>query len=659
MWGTPEKSSYEPQWGDNKLTRTDISALAREPAGLVNYRDDIVNKIVGDAKNAQQRYISPETIAWSDLEIYANDPKPLAEQLVKRGFLPQKFQKQVTKDDRTFNTFVDTIPEFCKAISSVPNPFERKIFILKLLLQAVLKRVELKWKPATLRAPPIAEHSRKNYDAHFIRLVHQYQTQLTQYSNNSPFSRDCIVGNQVWSDLHRRIFGKPTNIKEQQQKEQLKQKTAEKAIFTDRHIDGKEIVLTQEEQAIVKALEHTYPHIPKEHIMTTVCWAKAAGIPICRENMLAAFTLRGMESGHQIDVHKTREQLQAYIQKIEKVIDSITYILDDTGDKYFYAKLTELKEIARKNSSISQARLFERTNTIIKDITTPWALHDALYQSLVVNVATSNAVRAWYASKGIERYPGESNFDVLVRMLRAKPWSFWKYEISTDVLVSKIVSSDLTPWETEKKIIWNRWKSAYLNYDKMNLVNAMQWRASSITQIEMEKIYRQYFFKDEIMLYSDGTWIIKEENMRYFLADHNAWPFACRNSAIQDALNKKLNEHLIIDGDLTAYDLLWQPVYTNSYTVQALTKYVDRYYTWHGDTKNIVETFVQQSRSLALQANPLYKHIMQNSTQKFVIPEIRSESWWSVLSYAKRWERAYKIAYAWWRRRQTWPVSIT
>jgi hypothetical protein len=28
---------------------------------------------------------------------------------------------------------------------------------------------------------------------------------------------------------------------------------------------------SQEEQAIVKALEHTYPHIPKEHIMTTVC----------------------------------------------------------------------------------------------------------------------------------------------------------------------------------------------------------------------------------------------------------------------------------------------------------------------------------------------------------------------------------------------------
>lgn len=613
MWSGPEQQG-EATRGDRRLNRTEVRSLSYQPGGLKNYSDKIVAKMIVDMKHTQiNAYLMNDKLAISkDLLYYATHPDALINALLAKNCLPTEFLKS--------NVMLSTATEFSKAINEITDIAQKKLFILKVLLFIMEQPL---WRGGVPQAKgiPTINNQVDNYDISLLRSIHKVQY---RYS----LQKDCMAWPEVWSMIKSMIF-KGILPRSSSPHTEIQTDTSPVPWTTAEHQQQAteywhDTTLTAGERALVSTYA-TKLNLPPEWVETTVMGAKAAGIRITEANISAVLTVRRSEwrnrnVGGQIDVTKSPQQIKEYVDEIESKIGKIMRLLDDFGDQYFEQKLQEVRGFVSENRDVSQFRLFQRTQQIAQDIQNNISitvkgetrgLKDALAESL----NDSNIFDAALSWKNETKYPWETNVDILVRILKSKPSSFGKYEIKPDLLVQRMIANPQGLWPIEQKVLlsdgngrWNR-----DTYQKENLVRAMQWQeGSTISQLELEYLYRKYYFAPSIQEYGENG-SLTEESTRALLFDHNQWLYATRNAGIQNALKKKTGARIKIDGDLTYYNKYGEPYYhPDSATVKSLMSYVQNNYTGRGkeNPSQLVKEFVELSRSPTLDQHPLYQHIM-------------------------------------------------
>lgn len=361
--------------------------------------------------------------------------------------------------------------------------------------------------------------------------------------------------------------------------------------------------------------------IPQRELSMMMNTMWQVGIAPSTSNLAAMCAVWWMEWGYEVDTHKEGYDLRELIDKASDKIKDMKTILGKFWDAYFDKKLAELEKLWSK-SRVSEFDLFVWSKSIVDDIAqnivitvdgeTKW-LKDALAEDINGSAVVDGLMRY----KNVVQYPGETNLDVLVRNLSSKPYSFGKYQVSPDVLLTRIL----------KKGGRGVAEQAFLAkkpYDKEGFVRALHRKPPyTITPEQAEYLCQKYFFADQIAMYDfDGDGSVDSDKIQYFAIDHNAWSFCCRNTAFQIALSQLTGIKLTLDGDLTTYDREGNPIYNpDGQTMKALREYLTKNHRTAIDYW--CKKIALESKSLNLRDNALYKKIME-WRPLFAIPTLKS-----------------------------------
>lgn len=220
--------------------------------------------------------------------------------------------------------------------------------------------------------------------------------------------------------------------------------------------------------------------------------------------------------------------------------------------------------------------------------------------------------------KMLEIYNGESSEDPVkaaIETLRHKPSTIGKYQVNVDILI-KNASQDLPA--ISRHPVWGRLvKGDTIDRDLLvrSLFDHDDSDAHLLPQYAAEGFVMGYYMAPILRnndLNNNGS--VDENEVGYSAADFHAGSYASRNAAVQAALNQEMGAQLVVDGDLSLYDVNGDPRTDKpSATMSTLFQFAERLpVSQRGgmSSEEAVRSFVLAGKKDTLENHPLWQALV-------------------------------------------------